>query len=445
MKQRPARCRSLAGIAMAVAAAVLLPAVAAAVSYQADGSLGLGLRASDNVRLASGVGDDQPVKDIAIVLAPSLSANAQAGDDRLGLSYDGEYVRYREETYDPVWIHYLQGELELRRLDPFFLTLRERRESLPRDPDRPEEDAQDYLDHNLLSLQAGLSWNVSATSRLDVSYLDDQETFPGEPGADKISSRGGRLLWEKRWTPLWRNNLSAQWRKVARETGEDYRSTGAGLEGFHRLAPRLDLDYALGWEERRYASNGRDDYWAVRASLTRHLEMGGRRFLRYEDKMEDRYDGETVRYTAASAVWTENFRDGSSASGVALYGQRKLTGVGRKERFWGPSLDFHWRVADRLALDLTGLWSARWVEEEGQSSRDNLFLAEAALVFYLGSHLVLEGGYGRLEDRAGSEEDSFREDRLWLMATATFKRIVPGQSLAAMRRLRTSHDYLGSR
>ncbi len=446
MNRRPARRLAPTGIALAVAAVLLQAgAVWAAVSFQSDGSLGLGLRSTDNVRLASGVGEDQPAGDTALFLAPSLTAEMLAGADRLRLSYDGEYVRYREGTYDPVWIHHLLGDLEFRRLAPFFLTLRERRESLPRDPDRPEEDTEDYLDHNLLSLQAGMSWDPSATSRLELSYLESEESFPGEPEADKMNSRGGQFLWEKRWTPLWRNSLSAQWRRIDRETGEDYRSLSVRVAGFHRLAPRRDLDYALGWEDRLYGRSGASGFWTAGVGFTRRLDRGGRQTVRYDDWLEDRYDGETVRNARAYALWTEVFHDGSSVTGSVSYGRRSLAETGRKENYWGPSADFHWMLAPRLALDLTGFWFARRLNEEGQSSRDDLLLGEAALVVYLGSHLVMEGGYGRLDERAGNSEDSFRDNHLWLMVTAAFKRIVPGETLRFMRRLRRSNDYLGGR
>jgi outer membrane receptor protein involved in Fe transport len=328
--------------------------------------------------------------------------------------------------------------------------------------DRPEEDPDNLVDSNTLTVRPGFSWELTRTLELDLSYREERRTYPGEEEVYPSVGRFGEVEVRKRWTPNLENSLSGEWGKVEREMEPDYSSSRAGLGMTYRFTNMLDLEYNFTWDQRRYREmeeedeeaeeegKDRDDFFSHRALSTwRFARRGFLRFT-YEDRIEDRFDGETLKTGRSLAEFNWESAGGSKADLGMIYQKRDYTEEIRKDWSWGPALDTHWVIASWLAFDLTGgrVWTKvkRTIEEPAEDEppeetiEDRMSMAEAALVFYIGGHFVLEGGYRYLENHSTEEERAYKNSRYWVMLTGYINRIRPGQHIKSAFRQETLEE-----
>jgi len=393
-----------------------------------------------------------PSRDEVISIAEtSLGVDWDERDDHFHLYYDGAYRNYREELREDSWYHYLDAALEWRRWNPFRLEVTDTFDYTPRFITRPEADVSNQLQHNVLRVRPSLFWDLSRTTTLEVSYLEERETYPGEEftltGVDEVSRHIGDIEVGKRWSRRWENTFHIGGGSVEREISEDYKVMQVGIGGTHLLSPRVDLGYDLSLEQRWYDETvpeipeppvdpelpddipRRDDTpraWVGEAVLNwRHHESGTLGITVGQD-VEERFDGETILGTRGRAEYSWVFRGGSDISAGVSYVYLDYRLAPRKDTIWGPYLSAHWMITSWMAFDLGGEWRGTRIErdlvletEEMEVVEDDLSRLEAAFLFSLGRYFQLEASYRYLDNGSDEPLRTYRQNLFGLMLTGT--------------------------
>jgi hypothetical protein len=435
--------------------------VRAALVY--DITLGAGAQVNDNLYLdppESGEGASRlPVQETIFALYPGIMVAWQEQRDLVRLRYNGEYWAFTgDEDREPLWVNHLAANLTWRRWTPFFLEAGELLDRIPRSQQREGVAVVDQIDRSRLSVRTGLAWDLGPRGAAELAYRGGLVTFPGAEAADRVSSQYGEGVVRYRWSPLVGSDVRVAYGQVNRELAADYTELSAAAAVDQRLSERLALRYRLQWirtsqDEPAAAEAGAGEpadntrtTLLKAAELRGTLSLGGTWKLAYEDRQEDRPDGDTLEVARASAAVALRARLGSTLDIGAWYERRSYLNSGREEEAWGPTLNPRWMITPWAGCDLALDWTNTTLQDQGLPSiEDRTTRVAAGIVVRVLSHLQLEAGCRYLKNNSAAAERSYSNTILYAVVTYSFAPIPPGRLLPShTARLFISSDLVST-
>ncbi len=439
-------------VTMALALASGIAAVAgqvsevhAALTY--DFTLGAGAQLNDNLYLDPSqpgeVGGRQPVEETVFTLAPGATVLWREPHDQVRLRYQGEYWMFQgDEKRDPLWVNNLAADLEWRRWAPFFLEAADVLDRIPRTQQSEGVAVVDQIDRNHASLRSGLVWDLRSRGTMELAYRGEFVTFPGAEAVDTVSKHQGDGRIRYRWSPLVSSDVRMAYGRVSHELSADYTELSASAAVDQRVSEHLALAFRLEWirddEDKQAATDTTSGASAssIRSNLLLAAEArgvlptAGSWKIAYEDRREDRPDGDTLDVGRFSGSLRLNARLGSSLDAGMWYEDRSYQDSGRQEKAWGPTLTSRWMINSWAACDLGVDWTNTTVEDEGLPAiENNLTRASVGFVVLMFRHLQLEAGYRYQHNASSDAVKSYKNNLLYAAATYSFELIPPGRLL----------------
>ena len=440
--------RSTLAFASAVGIAVLAGRATdgrAGLSY--DFTLGAGVQLNDNLYLdppkSEGADQRQPVRETIYTLYPGALIWWHEERDQLQLSYDGEYWMFQgDEDRNSLWVNNLSANLGWRRWAPFFLEAGEALDRVPRTQQKEGEAVVDQINRNRLSVRTGLAWVLGPRGTAELAYRGEVTTFPGAGAADRVTSQYAEGLVHYRWSPLMESDTRLAYGQVSRELSADYHELDASMAVDQRLSELLVLRYRLEWVDNHEdhpaaagAATGETvatvrSYLLKAAEIRGGLARGGSWNIAYEDHLENRVDGDTLKVGRAAAAMDLHSRLGSTLDAGVWYETRSYLDSGRDEQVWGPTLNSRWMITPWAACDLGVAWTHSTIRDEAVSAVGNRATrAAAALVVMISRHLQMEAGYQYLENDSTEALQSNTNNIFYAVVTYSFNPVPPGRLL----------------
>jgi hypothetical protein len=273
----------------------------------------------------------------------------------------------------------MAAALNFHRLSPFRLDVMDRYEINVRRLDIGEDEERNVFQENLFHIRPFIFFEPSRTVGMELAYVYENRSFPGEEDSDRSTRHAGQIFVEKRWSPHWRTSARVEGGRSERRIAEDFNSLSVTAGLAHAISPVTDLTYYLTWEQREYDSLEEKDVadlvdgpaaagvrspltgtygdWFHHAKLTRQLAREGSLTITYDDTIDDWENGETLRSRVGQVGLNWRF-DRDTSAGFGFFYERRwfLVEDTRSETAWGPNANVSWLLTRWASFQLGGSW-----------------------------------------------------------------------------------------